>query len=133
VNTQTRPVLARGEPPEGPRGTPREQPGAPALDEERAVRCRRCGHELARLRDREPLDGAATRSFVNPHGLVFEIAAFRAAAGCAAEGEPSSFWTWFPGHAWQLALCGRCAAHVGWRFTGPSTFYGLLLDRIEGA
>lgn len=106
--------------------------GAQTTEEDRAITCRRCGHALARARDRQPLDGAPTRSFVNPHGFVFEIAAFREAAGCVAEGRPTVFWTWFPGHAWQFAACGKCGAHVGWCFTGESRFFGLLVERIAG-
>ena len=124
-------IVAKGEsaPPEG---TPGTQPAQGiSLDEERVVRCRRCGHALAKARDRLPLDGAQTRSFVNPAGLVYEIAAFREAPGCAAEGEPSSYWTWFPGHAWQVALCGRCGTHVGWAFSGASRFFGLLVERVD--
>jgi DNA-directed RNA polymerase subunit RPC12/RpoP len=113
---------------------PHPQPGAPEqLDEERAVTCRHCSHALARARDRQPLDGAATRTFVNPHGHVFEIAAFREAAGCGAQGTPTSYWTWFAGHAWQYAHCAKCGSHVGWLFTGDSRFFGLLVDRIDGA
>jgi hypothetical protein len=51
-------------------------------------------------------------------------------------GERSSVWTWFPGYAWQIELCRRCAAHLGWSFHpdagdgGP--FYGLVVDRVVG-
>lgn len=95
--------------------------------DERAVRCAACGHALARERDRLPLD---TSTFVNPEGIVHHIAAFRHAAGCAVAGDPTTYWTWFPGHAWQYAFCGKCAIHVGWAFSGPSRFFGLLSARI---
>ena len=91
------------------------------------MRCAACGHALARERDRMPLE---TSTFVNPAGVVCRIAAFLEAAGCLIGGDPTAYWTWFPGHAWQYALCGKCGGHVGWAFTGPSRFYGLLAERI---
>jgi hypothetical protein len=97
------------------------------VGEERAVRCRACNHVLARERDRLPLE---TSTFVNPAGVVYQIAAFREAAGCALAGEPTAYWTWFPGHAWRYALCANCGVHVGWAFSGPSRFFGLLAARI---
>ncbi len=97
--------------------------------DERAIRCAGCRHVLAREQDRLPLD---TGTFVNPAGIVHRIAAFRHAQGCAVAGDPTTFWTWFPGHAWQHALCGNCGTHVGWMFSGPSTFFGLLTARIIG-
>jgi hypothetical protein len=126
------PLRAKGKEAPPPGGATAERPqGGDATGQERAVRCRACGAPLASERDRMPLEGAATRSYVNPAGLVYEVAAFQRAAGCRVEGDPSTFWTWFPGHAWQLALCGRCGAHVGWAFSGPSAFFGLLVERIE--
>jgi hypothetical protein len=109
-----------------------EEPGVRGGEEvrdERAVRCAACGHALARERDRLPLD---TSTFVNPEGVVHRIAAFRHAEGCAVAGEATTYWTWFPGHAWRYALCGKCSIHVGWAFTGPSSFFGLLTARIAG-
>ena len=97
--------------------------------DERAVRCAACGHPLARERDRLPLE---TSTFVNPAGVVHRIAAFREAQGCVVTGEPTTFWTWFPGHAWRHALCGKCGIHLGWAFSGPSTFFGLLIERTSG-
>jgi hypothetical protein len=97
------------------------------LRAERVVRCNACGHVLARERDRLPLE---TSTFVNPAGVVFHIAAFREANGCAVAGDPTTYWTWFPGHAWRYALCGACRVHLGWQFSGASTFFGLLVDRI---
>ena len=100
--------------------------------EERVCRCAACSHELALLRERIEVEGAASRRFVNPEGIEFEIAAFRDAPGCSAIGERSAYWSWFAGYDWQVALCGRCAGHVGWNFTGPSgRFFGLILERIQ--
>ncbi len=95
---------------------------------EKWVRCGSCGHALARESDRVPLE---TTTFVNPAGVVFTLAAFREAPGCAVEGEPTSYWTWFPGHSWQFAFCGACGTHLGWAFSGASRFFGLLVERVR--
>lgn len=101
--------------------------GETVLAEERVVRCRACGGVLARERDRLSLE---TSTFVNPAGVVYRIAAFREAAGCAVTGDATSYWTWFPGHEWRYALCASCGVHVGWAFSGPSRFFALLTERI---
>jgi hypothetical protein len=124
------PVLAKeGSAPPSPPAADTESRSGTRLREERVVRCRDCGHTLARERDRLPLE---TSTFVNPEGVVYEIAAFGEAAGCAVGGQPTTFWTWFPGHAWRYALCGKCGVHLGWAFSGASRFFGLLTERIAG-
>jgi hypothetical protein len=123
-----------------PGGTPRgEEPGTapeggPTLRTEEVVRCASCGHVLAHERHGIAPGGRHAHTFVNPSGMEFTIRCFREADGCAGWGETSSFWSWFPGHAWRVALCGACSAHVGWSFTPPSgdarVFFGLIVDRL---
>jgi cereblon len=105
--------------------------GAARTEDERVWRCARCGAEVARDRDRVPLDGSSSRVFVNPEGIEYEIAGFGEAAGCAEISEPSFYWSWFPGCAWQVSVCAACSAHLGWRFSGAASFHGLILDRIK--
>jgi hypothetical protein len=105
--------------------------GSRATAGEPAWRCAACGKEIAADRDRIPLEGASTRAFVNPAGIEFVIAGFRDAPGCATQGEITSYWSWFPGFAWQIASCAGCGAHLGWRFSSEDErFYGLILDRL---
>lgn len=100
-------------------------------DEERAVRCARCGHALARTKDAMHVGGAHVHTFVNPQGHEFTIACYSRADGCGAFGERETFWSWFPGHAWQIAVCGACGTHTGWRFFGEgAAFVGLIVDAI---
>ncbi len=120
-------LLKEGAPPPAPTGQDRAQRRTESRDE-RWVRCAACGHALAREADRLPLE---TSTFVNPAGFVHSLAAFGEAPGCAVEGEPTTYWTWFPGHPWQYALCGKCGTHLGWAFSGPSRFFGLLVDRLD--
>jgi hypothetical protein len=106
--------------------------GAAGTSVERVWRCAACGAEIALDRDRIPLEGAATRAFVNPAGIEFVICGFREAAGCGGTGERSDYWSWFPGFSWQTVVCRGCGAHLGWSFAnGSDSFYGLVLDRLS--
>jgi hypothetical protein len=68
---------------------------------------------------------------VNPSGHEFTIACYARADGSGSFGERETFWSWFPGHAWQIAVCGACGTHVGWRFFGETNaFVGLVVDAI---
>lgn len=102
-----------------------------STEEEKWVRCVACGARLAPERARIDVNGAHEHEFMNPSGLRFRVACFAVAPGCVPEGEPSTVWSWFPGCAWQIALCRECSVHVGWSFHGAgSTFHGLVADRI---
>lgn len=116
--TQTRPEL--------------EGDSESATEEEEWVRCRACGARLAPERARLDVNGAHEHEFMNPSGLRFVVACFGAAPGCMPEGERSSVWTWFPGRAWQIALCKGCGVHVGWSFHADDSapFHALMRDRI---
>ena len=108
-----------------------QQAGGAVTAEDGSVwRCAACGAEVARDRDRISLDGQETRAFVNPDGFEYVIAGFAQAAGCREVSGPSSYWSWFPGCAWQISICRSCRAHLGWRFSGQAAFYGLSLDRL---
>eukprot|EP00877_Chromochloris_zofingiensis_P011961 jgi/Chrzof1/7018/Cz02g07240.t1 len=71
--------------------------------------------------------------FVNPHGHVHEMVTFKRVRPEAVSyhGHPVSEHSWFPGYAWTICECMRCARHLGWRFTAtdphlrPATFWGL--------
>jgi hypothetical protein len=97
-------------------------------DEDDPIRCRRCGAALAPRSARMEL---SPNTFVSPEGLVFELVGVRVAPGCTPVGTPTRHWTWFPGCAWQVALCRACGTQVGWAYTGASTFAGLIRDRVE--
>jgi hypothetical protein len=102
-----------------------------ATREERGVRCASCSHEITTERARIAVDGAHSHTFVNPQAIEFRIACFREAPGCIGWGEESTYWSWFKGYAWRVALCSSCAAHLGWSYRGgTSGFYGLIADRI---
>jgi hypothetical protein len=77
------------------------------------------------------VDGSHEHRFTNPNGFQFHIGCFSSATGCALAGDPSTFFTWFPGHSWQVECCARCGAHLGWLFrSADAGFHGLILDRL---
>ncbi len=99
----------------------------------RPIRCAHCGQPVSTADQRIDQAGAYEHRFENPAGIVFRIGCFRHAPGCRWVGEATLEWTWFPGHAWSVALCTKCGTHLGWSY-GPGgtgdAFYGLILDRL---
>jgi hypothetical protein len=102
-----------------------------SLRDDEWLRCVTCGHTIARRDARIEIDGKHVHTFVNPVGHTYTIGCFGAAPGCTGLGDEQSFWTWFPRHAWRIALCRACNAHLGWSFrASESAFWGLVVDRV---
>jgi hypothetical protein len=96
--------------------------------------CATCGADITTAGDRIEKNGRHEHYFVNPHGIDFHVACFRAAPGCLSIGAPSAEFTWFSGYRWQLGLCAACQRHLGWHFAGGGApFFGLIADRIREA
>jgi len=94
--------------------------------------CAQCRHAITDQDERVAKQGSAEHTFANPYGMVFSIACFRKAPGCAASGAPTSQHTWFAGYAWRIAICARCSVHLGWAYTSAGDgFYGLIVDRLS--
>ena len=92
----------------------------------------RCGAAITRARDRILVEGRHEHTFVNPSAFEYRIGCFREAEGALLAGERSTFWSWFRGYSWSIALCGRCGAHLGWGFfREDSRFFGLILDQLS--
>lgn len=109
---------------------PAEQPKQ-AEDVERVIRCARCDATITTAAAAIAIDGKHLHHFVNPAGVAFDVRCFREAPGCSPYGDASTFFSWFPGHAWRIAVCARCGAHLGWRFEGSSSaFHGLIADKV---
>ena len=121
---------------QGAPGAPEPPPAVDAQEDDadvepaRAIRCAACRHPVTTERERVEVHGAHEHRRVNPSGLDFHVGCFARAPGCAAQGEPTQHWTWFPGYAWRIALCACCGAHLGWAFSGAGTFHGLILARL---
>ncbi len=121
-------LLQRPEPPPPPPEAEREQDTEEGLDP--VLRCAACEHPVTRPRHRVARQGAHQHTFVNPAGVVFEVACFAEAEGALALGAPTRHFTWFAAYAWRYAHCGGCGAHLGWRFEGPEPFWGLIRPRL---
>ena len=103
-------------------------------DAGRALACARCLAAITTTGARIEMSGAHEHTFSNPHGFVFRIGCFAVAPGCAPVTEPSTYFAWFPGYAWQIAVCTGCGEHLGWLFrSGDSRFHALILDRLVEA
>ena len=100
------------------------------------ILCAHCGQTVSTSSQRIDCAGAHEHRFENPAGFAFRIGCFRHAPGCRCVGEATLEWTWFPGHAWSVALCRRCGQHLGWGYGPGATgdaFFGLILDRLAEA
>jgi hypothetical protein len=95
--------------------------------------CAWCLNRVASEKDRFARDGKSEFSFKNPEGIRFDIITFSRTIGCREVGVPTLEYTWFPGHAWSCCVCDRCQMHLGWHYTGPSEFAGLIRSRIVRA
>lgn len=93
--------------------------------------CVQCRHPITDPTARLDMAGGHLHVFTNPGGFTYEVALFTY-ADCAMHGPATTEYTWFPGYAWQLALCTNCHLHLGWRYqqTGSTTFYGLICSRL---
>lgn len=98
---------------------------------EKRLLCRKCGHAITSRGRAIVADGSHIHLFTNPAGLAFRIGCFSDAPGCLVAGEPTTEFTWFPGHAWSFALCAGCGAHLGWYYdSGSGGFFGLILANL---
>jgi hypothetical protein len=93
--------------------------------------CAACKNPLTRPSTGISVNGSHQHQFMNPDGARFQVRCFATVPGSTPVGPPSDVWTWFPGYAWQPALCRSCLGHVGWRYArDASEFYALIRDRI---
>jgi hypothetical protein len=95
------------------------------------LRCAVCKAAITSPQQAIAVNGSHEHAFFNPAGIAFEIRCFRAAPGAAVQGAASDEFTWFPDYRWQVALCLVCQAHLGWRFTGNTTFFGLIASQLR--
>ena len=93
--------------------------------------CAACSRPITRERERIRINERHEHVFANPHGYIYHIGCFAAAPGCLTVGAAESFFSWFPGYAWQVALCGGCGALLGWAYSSADAqFYGLILEKL---
>jgi hypothetical protein len=92
--------------------------------------CAHCRHHIAPASSAMEINGRHTHHRRNPHGHHFVFQCYRAAPGCAVNGEPTTDFSWFSGYRWQFASCDQCQLHLGWYFSGDRGFFGLIRDNI---
>lgn len=118
-------------PPGGRASAPSAAPGdATTVGGGSALVCRACRARITTEDARASFFGAHTHDRMNPSGFAFRIGCFRSAPGVLVATPPSAEFPWFPGHRWQIVVCRGCFEHLGWLFSGPDTFYGLVLDKL---
>ncbi len=92
--------------------------------------CAWCLNKVANESDRFAYEGRNEFTFANPAGVRFEIITFSKTVGCRQSGTPTLEHTWFANHAWSFCQCDRCGQHLGWYYTGPHDFAGLIKNRL---
>lgn len=95
------------------------------------ILCANCKSPITSVKEKIEITSKHQHTFFNPQGFVYNIRCYKKAPGCMQYGYKTDEFTWFPGYAWQIALCGNCNIHLGWRYdSGSSTFYGLIFDKL---
>lgn len=92
--------------------------------------CAWCLNHIASEKNRFLFNGKSEFVFMNPEGIRFSIITFSQTIGCRQAGVPTLEYTWFPDYAWSLCICNRCDTMLGWYYSGPSIFVGLIRNRI---
>lgn len=96
--------------------------------------CIACNKKITSDKERFEYNNQSEFQFINPSGYYFDIITFESADGCFDVGEPTMEFTWFDGHEWSFAICSRCSNHLGWKYRGKYSFFGLIKSRlIKGA
>lgn len=106
--------------------TSKDQP-----EEKKAIHCFRCHHIITYPEEALSVLGKFEHQFSNPLGIKYRFGTYRNAPGCQLVGEETRQHTWFEGYFWNIALCGKCGIHLGWRFRHEvDEFFGLILSSI---
>ena len=103
-----------------------------SLSDDDRLFCAACGHAVTRTTHAVARRGTHEHTVFNPMGRLFTIRCFSEAAGATVWGDPTPEFTWFPGFAWQYALCRGCAEHIGWVYTNTDdAFFGLIKQALS--
>ncbi len=107
---------------------------APVDTDAHALVCAVCDHRITQDSYRIEVAGAHEHTFVNPHGIVHHLGCFALAPGCVHLGATETAFSWFPGWTWQIAVCARCRAHLGWIYRNAGEqFHGLVTAALRRA
>jgi hypothetical protein len=93
--------------------------------------CAGCLQPITTAAARIEVGGAHAHTFANPAGFQYRIGCFARANGCVTVGDPSTDWSWFAGHSWQVEHCSACREHLGWLFRAEGhLFHGFVLESL---
>lgn len=81
----------------------------------RSICCKFCNHTL--IESKADILPSPATYFVNPYGSVHGIVRARFVDGAVDDNPPNPEQSWMKGYAWQIVLCRRCYAHIGWKFS----------------
>lgn len=109
-----------------------EESGAKECKDGKWVRCRNCHYKIALFSDKLYINDVHTHLFKNPAGIFFRVICFSNAPGSFNISEYTEDNSWFSGYSWSITICRSCNNHLGWHYSGPSEFYGLIADRLSG-
>lgn len=96
--------------------------------------CKRCKTKIAVYNDIFAMaKGNVNANYCNPAGYIHETLTVQKTLDNAVRmvDRPSTEFSWFPGYAWQIAVCDKCSLHIGWKFLAlnknlkPKSFFGL--------
>lgn len=96
--------------------------------------CKRCKTRVASYSDIFAMaKGNVNANYCNPAGYIHETLTVNKTLEESVRifDRPSTDFSWFPGYAWQIAVCSKCSSHIGWKFTAvtknlkPKSFFGL--------
>lgn len=97
-------------------------------------KCKRCKNSIAIYDDIFAMaKGNVNANYCNPAGYIHETLTVQKTLDNSLKmvDRPSTEFSWFPGYAWQIAVCAKCQSHIGWKFIAvvknlkPKTFFGL--------
>ena len=110
-------------------GLPRPGLGEPPRE---TLCCASCHRPVTSAAERLVVAESHVHSRRNPLGIEYTFGCFADAPGCRAQGADALEYTWFPGYAWRVAVCGGCGTHLGWRFSADSgRFFALIVTRLK--
>ena len=95
-----------------------------------AVVCKECNQLVTFPEQAITVAGKHEHTFRNPAGYSFHLLCYNQAPGALRAGEDTQEACWFAGYAWSFALCCNCHQHLGWYYTGPNSFAGLIATRV---
>lgn len=102
--------------------------------------CKRCKTQIASYSDIFAMaKGNVNANYCNPAGYIHETLTVHKTSEDALVivDRPSTEFSWFPGYAWQIAVCSTCQSHIGWKFSAltkhlkPKSFYGLSCKSLQ--